>query len=68
MEFVYSKLIGLKERGMATLLISEDLDELLLLCDRIATLYRGRIVGILERGEFDRYEIGRMMSGVERRS
>jgi ABC-type uncharacterized transport system ATPase subunit len=65
MEFVYSKLLGRKEQGMATLLLSEDLDELMLLCDRIATIYRGRIVGVLERGDFDKYGIGRLMSGVE---
>jgi len=66
-EFVYSKLLERKKQGMATLLLSEDLDELLLLCDRIATIYRGEIVGILERSEFDKYEIGRMMSGVKTR-
>ncbi|RME44939.1 MAG: ABC transporter ATP-binding protein [Chloroflexi bacterium] len=64
MEFVYSKLVERKKQGMATLLLSEDLDELLLLCDRIATIYRGEIVGLLDRHEFDTYEIGRMMSGV----
>lgn len=63
-EFVYSKLLERKEQGGATLLISENLDELLLLCDRIATIYRGQVVGILEKGDFDKYEIGRMMSGV----
>ncbi|GAB4528016.1 MAG: ABC transporter ATP-binding protein [Anaerolineae bacterium] len=65
MEFVYARLLKRKEQGMATLLLSEDLDELLLLCDRIATIYRGRIMGVLERSKFDKYEIGRMMSGVE---
>ncbi|RME44404.1 MAG: ATP-binding cassette domain-containing protein [Caldilineae bacterium] len=64
MEFVYGKLLARKEAGGATLLISEDLDELMLLCDRIATLYRGRIVGILPREAFDKYQIGRMMSGA----
>jgi len=64
-EFVYSKLLERKEQGMATLLLSDDLDELMLLCDRIATIYRGQLVGVLERGEFDKYQIGRMMSGVE---
>jgi len=67
MEFVYSKLLERKKQGMATLLLSEDLDELLLLCDRIAAIYRGEIVGILDRSEFDKYEIGRMMSGVKTR-
>jgi ABC-type uncharacterized transport system ATPase subunit len=68
MEFVYSKLLRRKEQGLATLLLSGDLDELLLLSDRIATIYRGQVVGILERSEFDKYKIGRMMSGVEVRT
>ncbi len=63
-DFVYSRLLQNRKRGMATLLISENLDELLLLCNRIAVLYRGEIVGILERDKFEKYEIGRMMSGV----
>ena len=64
MEFVYSKLLERKEQGGATLLISENLDELLLLCDRIATIYRGEIVGILNKDEADKYKLGRLMSGV----
>lgn len=64
MEFVYARLLELRKQGLATVLLSEDLDELLLLCDRIATIYRGQIVGILERSQFDKYEIGRMMSGA----
>ena len=61
---VYTRLLECKKRGMATLLLSENLDELLLLCNRIAVLYRGEIVGLLERDKFEKYEIGRMMSGV----
>ena len=64
MDFVYSSLLERKEQGMATLLLSEDLDELLLLCDRIGVIYRGEIVGILGRRSFERYEIGRLMSGI----
>lgn len=64
MEFVYTRLLERSQEGTATLLLSEDLDELFLLCDRIAVIYRGEIVGILPRGEFDKYKIGRMMSGV----
>ena len=63
-DFVYAKLLERKKQGGATLLISENLDELLLLCDCIATIYRGQIVGILERHSFDKYEIGRLMSGA----
>lgn len=63
MNFIYTKLLEFKQAGMATLLISEDLDELLLLCDRIAVIYRGELVGTLPRERFEKYEIGRMMSG-----
>jgi general nucleoside transport system ATP-binding protein len=54
----------LKKKGGATLLLSENLDELLLMCDRIAVIYSGEIMGILDRGMFEKYQIGRMMSGV----
>ncbi len=64
MDFVYTNLLERKRQGMATVLLSENLDELLLLCDRIAVIYRGEIMGILDRGKFEKYEIGRMMSGV----
>lgn len=65
MDFVYKKLFENAATGMASLVISEDLDELLLICDRIAVMYRGKIVGILPREKFEKYEIGRLMSGYE---
>lgn len=64
MDFVYNKMYQLKKQGSAILLLSEDLDELILLCDRIGVLYRGEMVGVLERSNFEKYQIGRMMSGV----
>jgi general nucleoside transport system ATP-binding protein len=67
MDFVYANLLERKNQGMATLLLSENLDELLLLCDRIAVIYRGQIVGLLNRPQFEKYEIGRLMSGVRTR-
>ena len=47
--------------GAAVLLISEDLDELLALSDRIAVLHAGRLAGVVKPAETDRYEIGRLM-------
>lgn len=64
-DFVYTKLLEGKRGGVATLLISENLDELLLMCDRIAVIYRGTIVGSLARERFEKFEIGRLMSGIE---
>ena len=63
-EFVYAKLLERQEQGMATILISENLDELFLLSHRIAVLCNGELMGILDRGHYDRYLLGRMMSGV----
>ena len=63
-EFVYQKILAQRATGLATLLISENLDELFLLCDRLAVLYRGRIMGILDRDHFDAYTVGSLMSGA----
>jgi simple sugar transport system ATP-binding protein len=62
-EFLHSRLVEFCQTGGAVLLISEDLDELLKLSDRIAVLYRGRVVAEFPKGRFDRYEIGRAMTG-----
>jgi simple sugar transport system ATP-binding protein len=45
------------------LLISEDLDEILALVDRIAVMYEGRLVGVLPRAEADVQHVGLMMAG-----
>ncbi|MBW7882376.1 MAG: ABC transporter ATP-binding protein [Caldilineaceae bacterium] len=64
-EAVYRRLVKFKEAGMAILLVSDDLDELLLLSDRLGILYRGELVRTLQRHVFDKYAIGRYMSGVK---
>ena len=63
-EYVRSKLLEQRERGAAILLISEDLDEILELSDRIAVIYEGEIMGIVDGNGADKEEIGLMMSGV----
>jgi len=54
-------LLDQRAGGAAVLLISEDLDELLALSDRIAVLHAGRVAGVVVPAETDRYEIGRLM-------
>jgi simple sugar transport system ATP-binding protein len=56
-------LIDARDKGMSILLISEDLDEVLQLSDRIAVLYEGQIVGTLPRATAERETIGLMMAG-----
>jgi ABC-type uncharacterized transport system ATPase subunit len=63
--FVHGQLRRLRTAGAAVLLVSEELDELLALSDRLAILYEGRIVGRLDRGAFgDRALIGRLIAGA----
>ncbi|HYM51189.1 MAG TPA: ABC transporter ATP-binding protein [Candidatus Limnocylindrales bacterium] len=50
--------------GVAVLLISEDLEEILALADRIAVLYEGRIMGVVERRQANIDDIGLMMAGA----
>ena len=61
--YVHSQLGELREDGAGVLLISEDLDELHGLCDRIAVLFRGRIVGELPAAEATSERLGVMMTG-----
>lgn len=61
--YVHSQLKGLRDNGAGVLLISEDLDELRGLCDRIAVLFRGNIVGTLPVAEASNERLGTMMTG-----
>ncbi|MDE2483208.1 MAG: ABC transporter ATP-binding protein [bacterium] len=61
---VQSRLMQARNDGAAVLLISFELDEILALADRIAVMYRGRIVGEFERTNVDRGAIGRLMAGL----
>ncbi len=51
---------------MSTILIAEDLDELFKLSDRIAVMFRGRLIGYADPRHTSREEIGLMMSGERR--
>ena len=63
-ESVQQMLLNQREQGCAILLVSEDLDELLSLSDRIAVMYEGQIVGVLCSEDFDITQIGLMMTGT----
>lgn len=62
--FVHSRLQQLRATGRGVLLISEDLDELMALCDRLLVLYQGRLAGECRRGDYDAYRIGALMAGA----
>ncbi len=60
---VRSTLIDKRDSGCAVLLISDDLDEVLLMGDRIAVMYEGRIMGVFDSADADREHIGLLMGG-----
>jgi simple sugar transport system ATP-binding protein len=58
-------LLTARAEGAGVLLISEDLDELFTLSDRLVVLYQGKIVGNFRPSETDVYEVGHLMTGSE---
>lgn len=63
-EYIHQRLIAQRQEGTATLLISEDLDEIRNLSDRVAVMFEGQIIGTLPRDEASVEQLGLMMAGV----
>lgn len=63
-EYIHQRLTEQRTAGTATVVISEDLDEVLALSDRIAVMFDGKIIGIVDREHATREDIGLMMAGV----
>ena len=63
-ETVWLELLQQRERGKAILLISAELEELMNLADRIAVMFEGRIVGVLDAADVSAEKLGIMMSGM----
>ncbi|MBW6463978.1 MAG: ABC transporter ATP-binding protein [Firmicutes bacterium] len=63
-EYVRGKLLEQRDRGAGVLLISEDLEEIMELADRIAVIYEGRIMGVIPAAEATEESLGLMMAGV----
>lgn len=62
-ETVHRLLLAQRDAGTAILLISEDLDEILLLADRVAVIYEGRISAVVDAPAADVHELGLLMTG-----
>jgi ABC-type uncharacterized transport system ATPase subunit len=62
-EYIRHRIIAERDRGQAILLVSFELDEIMNLCDRIATISKGSIVGIFNHDEVNEQQIGLMMAG-----
>jgi simple sugar transport system ATP-binding protein len=61
---IRQQLVAARDAGAGVLLVSEDLDELLELSDRIAVMLGGRVVAISERAQLDRAKLGKQMTGA----
>jgi general nucleoside transport system ATP-binding protein len=62
-EFIHKQIVAQRDRGVAVLLVSAELDEVLGLADRVAVMYEGRIVQILPIAEATRERVGLLMAG-----
>jgi simple sugar transport system ATP-binding protein len=64
-EYIHNRLIEKRDAGCAVLLVSTELDEIMELSDRIAVMYRGEIVAVLDAKEVTKEQIGLLMAGVQ---
>ena len=62
-EFIHEQIVASRDAGKTVVIISTELDEVLALADRIAVMYRGRIVGIVD-AKTTREKLGKMMAGI----
>ncbi len=67
-EFIHGQFLALRASGGAVLLISEDLEEIFALSDRIAVMYRGRIMADLPVADATVERVGLLMAGVEEKA
>lgn len=67
-EYIRQLLLAQRDQGTAVLLVSEDLEEVLQLSDRIAVMFEGQIMGILPADQADLETIGLMMAGAKKMS
>ncbi|MCL4563016.1 MAG: heme ABC transporter ATP-binding protein, partial [Chloroflexi bacterium] len=65
-EFIHKRIIEARDQGVAVLLISADLDEILSLSDRIGVMYNGQIVAELPAAQASREKLGFYMAGLQR--
>ena len=64
-DFIYERLNEEKKKGVAILMIGEDLDVLLGICDRIAVLHSGRLMDVVDAKTATKEQLGLLMMGQE---
>jgi simple sugar transport system ATP-binding protein len=63
-EFIHKQIVRMRDSGMAVLLVSAELDEILSLSDTVAVMYAGKIIGTMPIEQADRNTVGLLMAGV----
>lgn len=63
--FLHQQLVNKRREGCTVLLVSAELDEILALSDRIAVMYRGKLVATAEAHAMSREALGRLMAGLD---
>ena len=64
-EYIHERLIAQREQGTAVLVVSEDLDEVMALADRVAVMFEGWIVAVIDRSECTVEDLGLLMAGAQ---
>lgn len=64
-EYIHRRLIEQRDQGVAVLMISEDLDEVMAVADRIVVMFEGRVMGVVDSATAKREDIGLLMAGGE---
>jgi simple sugar transport system ATP-binding protein len=63
-EFIHGRILSARDGGSAVLLISAELDEIMSLSDRIAVMYKGHILAVLDAATATREQLGLLMAGI----
>jgi ABC-type uncharacterized transport system ATPase subunit len=64
-EYIHRQIVNMRDQGAAVLLVSAELDEIMALSDRIAVMFRGKIVAIVDTDKATREGLGLLMCGAE---
>jgi len=64
-EYIHQRLIEKRDEGTAVLIVSTELDEILQLADRIAVMYRGEIIAVLDSADANKEVVGLLMAGIK---
>jgi simple sugar transport system ATP-binding protein len=63
-EYIHKEIVAMRDRGVSVLLVSAELDEIMALSDRIAVMYRGQIVTVVDAKKVTREQLGLWMAGA----